>query len=145
MSSVSLSIDQVNRIVENRHQNPFEVLGAHSLEQTNGHREWVIRAYLPDIEEAWVIHPEERKEYPMQSIHHPHFFECKMVGEEDRNYLLKVKDGSGERVIRDPYAFTSPLLTEFDIYLFNEGNHHCIYEKMGAHSIEVDGTQGVYF
>jgi 1,4-alpha-glucan branching enzyme len=115
------------------------------MEQNNGSAAWVIRAYLPDAEAAWVVRPEDRQEYPMQSVHHPHFFECELPGTEDKNYLLKVKEHGHERVMRDPYAFKSPLLTDFDIYLFNEGNHHTIYEKMGAHPIEVEGIQGVYF
>jgi 1,4-alpha-glucan branching enzyme len=36
-------------------------------------------------------------------------------------------------------------LTDDDIYLFNEGNHFRLYEKMGAHLTEVDGVAGTYF
>ncbi|MGD1859068.1 MAG: 1,4-alpha-glucan branching protein GlgB [Leptolyngbyaceae cyanobacterium] len=145
MSTASLSPELVYNVVENRHSNPFDVLGAHMLSDNNGHSAWVVRAYLPDAEAAWVIHPEKRQEYPMQSIHHPHFFECEMSGSPDKNYLIKVKEQGHERVMHDPYAFKSPLLTDFDIHLFKEGNHHLIYEKMGAHTVEVDGVQGVYF
>jgi len=145
MLPASLSPEQVYSVVENRHSNPFEILGSHPIEQNNGSSRWIVRAYLPDAEAAWVIRPEERQEYPMQSVHHPHFFECELQGHEDKNYLIKVKEHGHERVIHDPYAFKSPLLTDFDIYLFNEGNHHLIYEKMGAHPVEVEGVQGVYF
>lgn len=37
------------------------------------------------------------------------------------------------------------FLSDFDFYLFGQGNHHQIYEKLGAHPIEVEGTAGVYF
>jgi len=37
------------------------------------------------------------------------------------------------------------LLTDHDIYLFKEGNHFRLYEKMGAHIIEKEGVKGVYF
>ncbi len=37
------------------------------------------------------------------------------------------------------------LLTAEDLYLFNEGSHYRIYEKMGAHLMEVKGTQGTLF
>ncbi len=37
------------------------------------------------------------------------------------------------------------LLTEQDIYLFKEGNHFRIYEKLGAHPMEVKGVAGTYF
>ena len=35
--------------------------------------------------------------------------------------------------------------TEVDCYLFGEGNHHRIYEKLGAHLTEREGKAGVYF
>ena len=34
---------------------------------------------------------------------------------------------------------------ELDQYLFGQGNHYEIYEKMGAHKVTVDGVSGVYF
>ena len=37
------------------------------------------------------------------------------------------------------------LLTDFDLYLFNEGTHVRIYDKLGAHVVTVDGTPGVVF
>ncbi|HYU47416.1 MAG TPA: 1,4-alpha-glucan branching protein GlgB, partial [Terriglobales bacterium] len=37
------------------------------------------------------------------------------------------------------------LLTSEDFYLFNEGSHYRIYEKMGAHLVEAKGTQGTVF
>ena len=37
------------------------------------------------------------------------------------------------------------LLSDFDLYLFNEGTHVRVYEKLGAHVAELDGTQGVVF
>ncbi len=37
------------------------------------------------------------------------------------------------------------LLSDVDLYLFNEGNHHQLYEKLGAHPLKVDGIAGTYF
>ena len=37
------------------------------------------------------------------------------------------------------------LLTDHDIYLFKEGNHFRLYEKLGAHVVEVDGVKGTFF
>jgi 1,4-alpha-glucan branching enzyme len=37
------------------------------------------------------------------------------------------------------------LLTDHDIYLFKEGNHFGLYEKLGAHLLTVDGTDGTLF
>jgi 1,4-alpha-glucan branching enzyme len=37
------------------------------------------------------------------------------------------------------------LFTDFDINLFKAGKHFRLYEKLGAHLIEVDGVKGTYF
>jgi 1,4-alpha-glucan branching enzyme len=37
------------------------------------------------------------------------------------------------------------LLTDHDLYLFNEGSHFRLYEKLGAHHVKADGTEGTYF
>ncbi|WP_343589840.1 1,4-alpha-glucan branching protein GlgB [Flavobacterium sp.] len=37
------------------------------------------------------------------------------------------------------------LFTDFDIDLFKAGKHFRLYEKLGAHLIEVNGVKGVYF
>jgi 1,4-alpha-glucan branching enzyme len=37
------------------------------------------------------------------------------------------------------------LLTEDDLYLFNEGSHFHLYEKLGSHPVVVNGVKGTYF
>lgn len=37
------------------------------------------------------------------------------------------------------------LLTDYDIHLFKEGKHCRLYEKLGSHLLEVDGSAGAYF
>jgi 1,4-alpha-glucan branching enzyme len=37
------------------------------------------------------------------------------------------------------------LFTSDDLYLFNEGSHFKLYEKLGSHPITFEGTAGVYF
>lgn len=48
------------------------------------------------------------------------------------------KKGTDKKV--QPYE-----IGELDQYLFGQGNHYAIYEKMGAHKVTVDGVSGVYF
>jgi 1,4-alpha-glucan branching enzyme len=50
---------------------------------------------------------------------------------------LEVKNGEG---ITPGYLFTDD-----DLYLFNQGRHFRLYEKMGAHPGILDGTKGVFF
>jgi len=37
------------------------------------------------------------------------------------------------------------LLTPYDIYLFKEGKHFRLHEKLGSHLIQVDGKEGTHF
>ena len=45
----------------------------------------------------------------------------------------------------DSMDASAQFITDYDLYLFNEGNHHRIYEKLGAHPMVVDGRAGTHF
>ncbi len=143
--SNNISFDDVNQIVYNLHHDPFEILGAHPIQENNQIIGWVIRAYLPKATAAYVIDTDHKQEYPMTSYHHPNFFQCEIKLKELNNYQLRIQEGDRQKVIYDPYQFRSPKLTEYDIQLFGEGNHHRIYEKLGAHLMTINGIKGVYF
>jgi 1,4-alpha-glucan branching enzyme len=44
-----------------------------------------------------------------------------------------------------PVRYDVTLLTDQDLYLFNEGSHFRLYEKLGAHPVGIDGAVGTYF
>jgi 1,4-alpha-glucan branching enzyme len=44
-----------------------------------------------------------------------------------------------------PVRYDVSLLTPEDFYLFNEGSHYRIYDKMGAHVVESKGIKGTVF
>lgn len=145
----TISPDQIERVVNNHHHDPFEVLGPHSIE-LDGQPRWVIRAYLPQASAAWILRPDQlpkdQQSIPMDIVHGGHFFECILPeASEPGNYQLKIQEGDRERVIYDPYAFPSPKITDLDIHLFAEGNHHRLYEKLGAHLTQQNGIPGTYF
>jgi 1,4-alpha-glucan branching enzyme len=48
-------------------------------------------------------------------------------------------------VPKTPVVHGPTLLTDRDIYLFKEGSHTRLYEKLGSHLMAVDGTGGVLF
>jgi len=142
--AVTVAPEQIDSIVWNQHHDPFEVLGPHMIQQ-DGQTVWAIRAYLPTADAAWVVLPENRSEHPMEKGHNPHFFECLLTTQELSNYQFKYTEGEHERFVYDPYAFKTRRITDFDVHLFAEGNHHRIYEKLGAHVTEIEGVSGVYF
>lgn len=37
------------------------------------------------------------------------------------------------------------LLSDYDIFLFKQGRHFRLYEKLGSHHLNADGVEGVYF
>jgi len=44
-----------------------------------------------------------------------------------------------------PVDYDVTLLSDDDLYLFNEGSHHRLYQKFGAHVMTVDKAEGTYF
>lgn len=44
-----------------------------------------------------------------------------------------------------PVYYDVSRLSEFDVYLFREGRHFNLYEKLGSHLMERQGTKGAYF
>ncbi|MFH0825084.1 MAG: 1,4-alpha-glucan branching protein GlgB [Pseudomonadota bacterium] len=45
----------------------------------------------------------------------------------------------------DAVSYDFSLLTDDDLFLFNEGSHFRLYEKLGAHPATVNGVNGTYF
>lgn len=56
----------------------------------------------------------------------------------------RIDEDTMAHVITAPGGYVS-LLSEDDLYLFNEGSHFELYNKMGAHPLVVDGVSGTYF
>jgi 1,4-alpha-glucan branching enzyme len=140
-------LDAIGPLVHGYHENPFEILGPHAVEQ-GGRRAIAVRAFLPDCERAWVIHPSHNSSRPMRRIHPAGLYEAicpTMEAEAAPSYMLRVADRRGEQsTMHDPYAF-KPLLTDYDLYLLGEGRHWRSYDKLGAQLRKVDGVEGVNF
>ena len=138
--------DDARRVAATDHYDPFTVLGPHEVETERGRR-LVIRAYEPGARELHVVDAGDgKRQYAMEQKYAPHFFEY-TFGEPRPTFLYKLRavyDSGQERTYYDPYSFKSTL-TDFDLFLFAQGNHHKIYDKLGAHPITVDGVCGVYF
>ncbi|HPZ10325.1 MAG TPA: 1,4-alpha-glucan branching protein GlgB [Candidatus Eremiobacteraeota bacterium] len=142
----TVSWEEIYRIIYLEHHDPFSVLGIHEVE-LQGKKSLTVRAYLPDAEEAYVLDMDDNeKEYKMYKLHKEGFFEIAYPGREKPfSYMLRTVSPAGQvETFRDSYAFL-PYLTVQDVYLFGEGTHHRIYEKLGARVITHQGVGGVHF
>jgi 1,4-alpha-glucan branching enzyme len=141
--------DQLDRILQVRHHDPFEVLGAHIV-QLKGRPAVAIRAHLPFAEQAWVLPAGSGEDAsgatPMTRMEGTDFFEVQFPEQAIVfPYELRTVDKDGVvRQAADPYSLR-PALGDLDLLLFNEGNHHRTYDKLGAHLMSLDGIAGVLF
>ena len=62
------------------------------------------------------------------------------LGEEPKRGTMLTRDSTHGTV-----RYDVSLLTEDDLYLFNEGSHLRLYEKLGAHPLHIEGVSGTYF
>lgn len=156
-------VNDVRRIINAEHHDPFSILGMHEIELRTDSKikkelksndktavvkkGIVVRAFLPDAQEVYVVDANSpEKKYKMDRVTEEGFFETAMFNRKNFfKYFLHIVYGPGNiHETHDPYSFL-PILTEYDLYLFNQGTNHKIYEKMGAHVYEVDGIKGVHF
>jgi 1,4-alpha-glucan branching enzyme len=135
----------IELVVQAEHWDPFVLLGPHPV-SGNGNPQLVVRAFLPEAEEASVLPDgDEGRGVPMKSIHSAGLFEATVPSSFQPLYRFRVRDRWGTVTVRhDPYAFP-PLLTDFDLHLFAEGRHYRSYQTLGAHPVEVTGVKGIRF
>ncbi len=86
------------------------------------------------------------KSYVMTRIAPEGLFEVFIPKRSDVfRYQLRATYPNGElRQFFDPYCFL-PTVSDQDLYLFNEGNEHRIYHKLGSHVRDLGGVPGVSF
>jgi 1,4-alpha-glucan branching enzyme len=129
--------DELQRVIEARHHDPFEVLGRHD---DNGAD--VVRAHLPRARNARI----EEGNRALTRVPDTDLFEWRGPrGLLPDHYHLVWEDHDGRTQRRvDPYTFL-PQLSDFDLYLFGEGRHWHAYRMLGANERVVDGVRGVLF
>ncbi|MDZ7820973.1 MAG: hypothetical protein U5N26_03670 [Candidatus Marinimicrobia bacterium] len=120
---------------------PHAVLGMHE----NSRLEKVIRVYQPEAVGVSVTLSESGKRLDLSPAEVDGFWSVAFKSESFEQYEVHAEypDGNRDDYVH-PYQFM-PRITEEDAYLFGKGDHHFIYEKLGAHVCEIDGVKGVSF
>ncbi len=136
-SATSRLPDDVIRILEARHHDPFAVLGKHR----HGDDE-VIRVFIPYAATARL--PDQK--LSLERLGSSDMFEWRgAAGTVPDQYAIEWRDGRGDVRRRfDPYCFP-PQISDYDLHLFGEGKHWHAYRFLGAHLHAVGGVRGVLF
>nr|WHW29817.1 putative 1,4-alpha-glucan branching protein GlgB [uncultured bacterium] len=138
-SGPSLSGPEIEAIVGGRYEDIFAVLGLHNHPAGKG---LVLRVFLPQASSVDAIGQDGAVVASLQKISPAGLFEAQLPDRTDRfSYRLKL---NGDQIVDDPYRFSS-LLSNDDLYLFNEGTHEHNYRWMGANPRTVDNVEGVSF
>ncbi|MGQ9622239.1 MAG: 1,4-alpha-glucan branching protein GlgB [Candidatus Caldatribacteriaceae bacterium] len=130
----------IEALVQGNVGDPSFFLGMHQEKEKT-----VVRVFRPWAERVTVrLTTPEKASFLAERIHPAGLFLATLPKTEDPLYLLEITEEGQTFLAFDPYAFP-PLLTDFDLHLFNEGTHCRAYEKLGAHVLEVLGVRGVHF
>jgi len=136
-NAAAVTAADLDALSQGRHGDPFRLLGRHLYDG-----ETVVRGFFPGADSVSLI-VESGETLNMPIIHDSGIFEV-VAKEISDTYQFSVTRGGHEHTVRDPYAFGT-WLGEMDHHLFCAGTHQNLYEKLGSHVIELDGTPGVVF
>ncbi len=135
MSQMTELAPAARQIIAGRHADPFSYLGPHTENDRN-----VVRVFLPNADR--VVAVGEGQEHELERIDSAGLFAGPLDGLH--HYRLRARFGDNEVELEDPYRFP-PVLSDYDLYLLGEGNHLKMYNKLGAHPMEIEGVAGVGF
>ena len=140
-TEISQPIDtaELRRFLQLKARNPHQILGPH---KTDDHV--TIRAFRPEAARVDLL-VGSRRPQPFRRIHEGGLFEVTFASATVPSYRFRVHYSDGQSfTLRDPYAFP-PTLGDLDLYLFAEGKHEAIYEKLGSHVRRINRVSGVSF
>jgi 1,4-alpha-glucan branching enzyme len=131
--------EDVEALLAARHPDPFAVLGLH--ETACG---FVIRALVPHAGCVTALPADGSA--PVELLARGGGFFEGLAGQRKSRFLyrLRASNSGGEWELHDPYALP-PVLGPADDYLFVEGTHQKLYERLGAHPMQLEGLDGVHF
>lgn len=121
---------------------PMHLLGIHDYGKGQ-----VVTTYKPHAVSVKITSPTGKNEMDMEPVCDKGMFGIylpKKVFKGNKYRLVTTYEDGSTVISADPYSFKGQL-TDFEIYLFAEGNNFEIYNKLGAHPMKLDGVNGTYF
>lgn len=133
---------EYDELLAGRHNAPHNILGLHEFGKGQ-----VFTVYRPEAKSVMITDKSGKCPVELEEVEPGSGFFGKYVeGKKYKKpYLLHITYGEDDTVVTaDPYCF-EPQITSMDLYLFAEGKHYQIFEKLGAHPMEINGVKGTYF
>ncbi|NMP16303.1 1,4-alpha-glucan branching protein GlgB [Thalassotalea sp. Y01] len=131
---------QIDAILQARHQNPYGFLGMHATDK--GYLQ--INSFVPGALSVCVVDSNGKVVAKLDKLDDAGFFSKTTRRKKPFDYQLKAEFAHSEKTFIDPFN-CAPVLGDLDIYLFNEGKHKQPYQKLGAHVVTHEGVKGVSF
>ncbi len=138
---LSIHPDAIQALVAGEIGAPSTVLGRHAQGDAVS-----IRTFRPWAKQVHLAHDLTNERVRMERCHQEGLFIAELGSswvEAPYHFEALTVEGNAESY-GDPYIHP-PLLSEYDIYLFGQGKHRAIYQKLGAHSREINGVAGINF
>ncbi|MEO0573977.1 MAG: 1,4-alpha-glucan branching protein GlgB [Pseudomonadota bacterium] len=134
-----VDIDDLNRLSQGRHHDPFSLLGPHCIDGTHA-----ITCFAPKARTVHVVTRDGALVCQAGVITANGIFRAPLASPL-KDYLLRMTwpDGS-QRDVEDPYRFSASL-GDVDLHLLGQGNHMDIYNALGAHVMMHEGVAGTRF
>ncbi len=97
--------------------------------QDNANRDTILHGHQPITHTHGELNSGHPHQLGANQINHP------------SEYVYRIPEG----VPSSTYPADRAIITDQDLYLFNEGSHYRLYEKLGSHPCSRDGVKGTQF
>lgn len=133
---------EFDEVVSGKHNAPHNILGLHDFDKGQ-----VFTVFRPHAQSVLITDMDGNNAVRLEEVEEESGFFGKYVSGHKYKapYKVRVQYSDNDIVeFADPYCF-KPQITSDDLYVFAEGNHYEIYDKLGAHPMVIDGVKGTYF
>ncbi|TNE40404.1 MAG: 1,4-alpha-glucan branching protein GlgB [Sphingomonadales bacterium] len=128
----------ITTLLEGTHGDPFSLLGVHAGPEGN-----FARAILPGAQEVEAFSLKGGRLGKLIRVDNRGLFEGGLSG-KPQPVRYHCRANGHEWWVTDPYSF-GPVLGPTDDFLFAQGTHYRLFDKLGAHCIAHEGARGVHF
>lgn len=132
--------EAIESIVYSDNAHPFDIL----TPQKSG-KDTLIQAFLPFAESAEVVFEGKDETIPMEMVDEEGFYAVFVPGTGKKSYCYRISTKDGETVtVKNPYDF-APVIPKDGFEDFIAGKCTDAYRILGAHTMTLEGVEGVNF